>query len=182
MYKFIGTLFLVVFIVISLLFVIQGYRMDKTQKTLDRISSQIDTITAIIGWQHQRIDSLEKALLKMKIHRNTKAIKLPSGYYIAKASVRHNGLQPEITNILPEIERIWRKYGQEVVVTSAMDGTHMHNSKHYEGLAIDLRTRYFDKIDRLNAFYELKNALGSDYDVVMEISHLHVEYDPKEYV
>jgi len=40
---------------------------------------------------------------------------------------------------LQVIEPILRKHGQELIITSMLDGKHMANSLHYKGLAVDLR-------------------------------------------
>jgi len=37
------------------------------------------------------------------------------------------------------VQPILRKHGQELIITSMLDGKHMANSLHYKGLAVDLR-------------------------------------------
>jgi len=71
------------------------------------------------------------------------------------------------------------------VITSANDGKHAVDSLHYGGRACDYRTKYLGLDGReLELRGRVKDALGSDFDVVMEDiggenEHLHVEYDPK---
>lgn len=66
----------------------------------------------------------------------------------------------------------------DVVITSGTDGTHMKGSKHYSGNALDVRTSNIPK-DWLKVYIDrVKNRLGPDYDLVLEVDHLHVEYDP----
>ena len=75
-------------------------------------------------------------------------------------------------------EQIYKKYGAECVITAGTNGKHMEGSLHYKGLALDLRT--FNVSGReLQIKVALQQALGKDYDVVIEKDHIHVEYDPK---
>jgi len=62
------------------------------------------------------------------------------------------------------------------VVTSTTGDIHMVGSKHYEGNAVDFRLPpNYRKVAR-----DLQEALGNDYDVVLESDHIHVEYDPQK--
>tara|TARA_R110001583_G_scaffold34551_1_gene115878 strand:- start:26827 stop:27126 length:300 start_codon:yes stop_codon:yes gene_type:complete len=88
------------------------------------------------------------------------------------------GLDIRMRSALITADRIWQQHGQELVVTAGLDGTHSAGSLHYYGRAIDLRTRYFDKAAAVAVAGELRDALGSDFDVVLHSSHVHVEYDP----
>jgi len=91
------------------------------------------------------------------------------------ASIR--GLDIRMRPVLIHAERIWRAYGQELIITSGLDGTHSAGSFHYYGLAVDLRTRYFSESDKQLVLMELRDALSNDYDLVLHRTHLHVEYD-----
>ena len=66
-----------------------------------------------------------------------------------------------------------------VVITSGNDGKHMKNSKHYSNEAIDIRTN--NMIDPDTVALRIKGLLGKDFDVVLEQTHIHIEYDPKGY-
>ncbi len=88
------------------------------------------------------------------------------------------GLQLEMRIVLFEADRLWTKYGQELVITSARDFLHSAGSLHYYGLAIDFRTRDFPKNQHEDIKVDLELSLGPDYDVVLHSSHIHVEYDP----
>lgn len=68
--------------------------------------------------------------------------------------------------------------GVDIVVTSGTDGKHMQRSKHYSGEALDLRTSNLTKEQIQGLMQELKKRLGTNYDIVLESSHLHVEFDP----
>jgi len=65
--------------------------------------------------------------------------------------------------------------------TSANDSTHMPGSKHYSNEAFDIRTK--NAIGGLDVIKQwaknIQIELGSDYDVVIEKDHLHLEFDPK---
>jgi hypothetical protein len=85
-------------------------------------------------------------------------------------------------------DKVWRKvFGHESLLTSGMDGDHSDLSLHYQGLGWDLRTRHsnsqtgkFHSKRVLNAVAkQLRLLLGADYDVVVEATHIHIEFDPK---
>ena len=71
------------------------------------------------------------------------------------------------------------------VITSICDGDHKEGSKHSEGEAFDLRTKKIvDEIYKMEFLEKLKEALGPDFDVILEglgkdWEHLHIEYDRK---
>ncbi len=73
--------------------------------------------------------------------------------------------------------------GGTVWITSANDSEHMEESLHYENLAFDIRIRNIVGIIEFplaaRAWAEqMRIALGDDYEVILEDTHLHVEYDP----
>ena len=77
------------------------------------------------------------------------------------------------------------KGSRDLVVTSVTDGKHKEGSKHYTGHAFDMRTWTTDRSgiqwsNRRKELFarQLRKALGEDYDVVVEDTHLHIEYDP----
>ena len=88
-------------------------------------------------------------------------------------------LNVEMLEALPIIERIYKEHGQECVITSCNDGKHMKGSKHYTFEAIDSRTFFWTIEEQIQVKAELQNELGSDFDVVLEKTHFHIEYDPK---
>lgn len=69
--------------------------------------------------------------------------------------------------------------GKQVTVTSVLDGKHKPGSRHYSGNAFDLRTFIYSKDQVKKLVQELKKQLGTDYDIVDETDHLHIEFDPK---
>lgn len=54
----------------------------------------------------------------------------------------------------------------------------MKNSLHYTGNAFDLRVWIYTEKQRKALLTQLRKKLGIDYDVVDEVDHLHIEYDP----
>lgn len=95
-----------------------------------------------------------------------------------KPGVKFDGVKWQTLRAMSEAERIMGAYG-ESTVTSLLDGKHSPNSLHYQGLAVDLRTRHLTQKQIIDVANDLKKALGNDYDVVIEKTHLHVEYDRK---
>ena len=96
-----------------------------------------------------------------------------------KEGVHIPGLQIQMKPVLSFAEKIWHELGQELVITSALDGTHSAGSLHYYGFAVDLRSRYFTPDQKKQAVLLLSKALGPNYDVISHTSHIHIEYDPK---
>lgn len=101
-----------------------------------------------------------------------------------KDGVRINGahFNPEMVRIIdaaretaPMMERgtVW--------VTSANDSRHKDTSLHYENQAFDIRIyNIIGDVHREARDWavRLQEALGPDYDVLYETTHIHVEYDP----
>lgn len=93
-----------------------------------------------------------------------------------KAGVIMAGLKIEMRHVLKVAESIYSKHGQQLTVTSALDGEHSCGSLHYYGYALDFRTRFWDKIEAEQVTTELRNELGQDYFVLFEGDHIHVHY------
>ena len=96
-----------------------------------------------------------------------------------KPGVDINNLSPQMQLANAKAQLLWLAFGQTLVITSGRDGTHMEGSKHYEGNACDYRTRYFDDGTKEMVANTLAYILGYSYDVVIESTHIHVEYDPE---
>lgn len=91
-------------------------------------------------------------------------------------------IQPEPVMAIIVADIIWKLFNQELVVTSVLEGKHKEGSRHYEGQAVDFRTRYFTEEETHVVYSLLKSVLltmDSDYDVILEETHIHVEYDPR---
>jgi hypothetical protein len=96
-----------------------------------------------------------------------------------KKGVIMTGLRLVMRPVLIEADKIYRDYGEELVVTSALDGTHSPGSMHYYGYALDFRTRDFDELTLLKVIVDLQKALrkyGFHYKVIRHKDHLHIEH------
>lgn len=95
---------------------------------------------------------------------------------LLKAGVDISRLRPEIRKKLPIIASImWACDEIELTITSTFEGTHSEGSLHYANLAVDVQ----NKPKSTKAFGEIRRALGTDYDVILHTSHIHIEFDPK---
>jgi hypothetical protein len=75
---------------------------------------------------------------------------------------------------------VYEEYGHDTILTSGREGVHMPGSKHYSGNAGDYRIRHLEDSSMAAAIVEeLRGCFTDDYDVVLEETHIHVEYDPK---
>lgn len=91
------------------------------------------------------------------------------------SSVNIWGLEVEMQPVVKAANIIWKKFGQELVVTSARDGMHSAGSLHYYGYAVDLRIWGLE--DRLkDVVKNLRDVLTDDYQVITHKTHVHVEY------
>ena len=101
---------------------------------------------------------------------------------LLKKGVRIGGVQAEIVLALMVVEREFNALKtdpyQELVVTSCTDGVHKVGSLHYEGLAVDLRSRDLTSAQRQAFLMRLREALGPEFDVILEKDHFHLEFDP----
>jgi hypothetical protein len=90
-----------------------------------------------------------------------------------------SGVTPRLIVIAAAAANVSNDLGLTLVVTSGTDGKHMKGSKHYTGEALDIRRSNIAS-ERVSMVCELLRArLGKNYDVVLERTHIHVEYDPK---
>lgn len=94
-----------------------------------------------------------------------------------KKGVSISGIGPEISLGIHIVESILNKYGQELVITSCMEGKHKRGSAHYRGDAVDLRI--WTLINAEECIKECREALGDDFDIILEGNHIHLEFDPK---
>lgn len=99
-----------------------------------------------------------------------------------KTGVETKRVHPKMVKAWAVIAQLSAEWNIDTVVTSVADGNHMTGSFHYKDpvQATDFRTWYLPTDRQKEEFCEqLKGRLGPDYDVVLESTHLHVEYDPK---
>lgn len=72
--------------------------------------------------------------------------------------------------------------GQVPVITSIWDQSHETNSLHYIGCAGDVRSHYLTESQKEAVLVHARDALGSDYDLLLHprgepSEHFHLEYD-----
>tara|TARA_R100000808_G_scaffold2647_1_gene10214 strand:- start:5596 stop:5919 length:324 start_codon:yes stop_codon:yes gene_type:complete len=96
-----------------------------------------------------------------------------------KPGVNANHLTPAIVLALIVCERVYADFGYATVLTSGLEGRHGETSLHYAGAAIDLRTRHVAQAHLREMVRAISDALGRDFDVVLEATHLHVEHQPR---
>ncbi len=96
-----------------------------------------------------------------------------------KNGVSLKGVQAVTTLGMQMAARAFAEMGQkEMWITSVTDGTHKKGSFHYVGLAFDVRTRMFAEAEVEKLADVLKRILGNEWDVVVEATHIHIEFDP----
>ncbi len=96
-----------------------------------------------------------------------------------KDGVNIQGIDIRMRPALIVADELWKRFGQELVVTGGLEGVHSAGSLHYYGFALDFRTRYFELGTIIDLTKLLQENLGADFDVIQHRSHIHVEYDPK---
>ena len=98
---------------------------------------------------------------------------------LLKAGVDISRLNPEIRRTLTPLEKLYRaRAEQEIIITSTYEGNHLPSSLHYHNDAIDIRWPVGEQ-RRKELVNRIKEMLGKDFDVVSELNHIHIEYDPK---
>ena len=97
-----------------------------------------------------------------------------------KNGVRAAGVRPELLLALVVTDSLFTECGKELVVTSLTEGQHSETSLHYAGAAFDFRIWEFDEAGLEDFVADLRKSLGQDYDVVIEPTHVHVEYQPRK--
>ena len=97
-----------------------------------------------------------------------------------KDGVMLTGLRPEMAVALLCVADVYRTVVDRApVVTSALDCKHSRTSLHYVGQAIDLRIRDLPQTVHQSLTDAIRKALSAEFDVVLEHTHIHVEYQPK---
>lgn len=97
-----------------------------------------------------------------------------------KSGVRVQGLRVEALIAMQVAQTAYAERGYDCIVTSALDGKHSATSLHYTGAALDFRIRHLPQDGTAEDIAgDIEYALTDDYDVVLEETHIHVEYQPR---
>ena len=99
-----------------------------------------------------------------------------------KLGVDIRGIAPECVLGILITAQVYEARGVPLVLTSVKDSKHSEKSLHYVGRAFDCRlpSRYTHSEETdVHVYAELREALGMQFDVVLEPDHIHVEWDPK---
>lgn len=94
-----------------------------------------------------------------------------------KKGVSILGFKPELNLGLMIAKEVYLDHSQELVITSGTEGKHKRNSRHYIGLAADLRTRYFKNGETDKVVLDLRKALGDEFYIKKEADHIHMQYN-----
>ena len=102
-----------------------------------------------------------------------------------KQGVSIEGVKKATIEAMFKVANWYSKEGLPFVVTSVTDGKHKTKSKHYTGEAFDVRTWttrsggvQLTQGRKREIAYELGKLLGDNFDIVVEKTHIHIEYDP----
>lgn len=103
---------------------------------------------------------------------------------IVKEGVVFKRLTPEMLHVMDVVESVFEGFKIDPVITSAADGKHRVGSLHGYDQALDWRSKNLPSDSaKQEVLRELREILGSDYDVILEAlgrpnEHYHIEYDP----
>ena len=98
---------------------------------------------------------------------------------IFKDSVKLFGIRNEIISLIDQLHIYFRDVLKlQLIITSVTDGKHSVASKHYVGLAIDLRIWHMSDTQIKNFTHYFVINYDKNYDLVLEKDHIHIEYDP----
>lgn len=97
-----------------------------------------------------------------------------------KEGVKVFGLRPELVIAMLTCKAVVKELTvAPFVITSVTEGKHSLTSLHYTGAAFDFRTKQMtDKIQE-KVRDECRRRLTDEFDVVLEKTHMHVEFQPK---
>lgn len=89
-------------------------------------------------------------------------------------------MRPEMSLLLAAIAFIETKllpHNEEFTLTSVTDGKHGETSLHYAGFAVDIDHHDPGSFPWIRE--KLVDRLTVEFDVVVEATHIHIEFQPK---
>jgi len=104
--------------------------------------------------------------------------------FSVKPGVDLSDVHPAMVTAWPTIMQVFRRFGSDTTLTSGRDGKHMDGSFHYTMpmRANDFRTWVDDHgtqmrdITKHAIALDLQSQLGDDYQVIVERTHIHIEF------
>jgi hypothetical protein len=97
-----------------------------------------------------------------------------------KNGVRVFGLTTPTLLAVMVAKEAYSELGFDLVITAGIDGKHVSGSSHYEGNAIDLRTRAIPADKQAELLARIQERLGDDYFAQIEADHIHIQFKPKQ--
>lgn len=95
-------------------------------------------------------------------------------------SIQPKSLSTQLLLAMIIANEVYLEHGYDCVITSLNDATHSLTSLHYAGEAVDLRTRMIPTQDeKVEVRDQIKARLTSDFDVILESDHIHIEHQPR---
>jgi len=95
---------------------------------------------------------------------------------LIKLGVSIEKLNRKARRALQVVAEVFAEFGHEAVITSTYEGNHGPRSLHYANDAFDVR---LPPDASLRIIARIREKLGGGFDVVAEVDHIHLEYDPK---
>jgi hypothetical protein len=97
---------------------------------------------------------------------------------ILKQGVKIVNLKPQMILGIMIANEVYKAHSQELVITSCDDSKHGNGTLHGQGFACDFRTSFFLSGETERVANEIRAKCDDCFDVVNEIDHIHMEYDP----
>lgn len=96
-----------------------------------------------------------------------------------KKGVNISNLKPQMLIAWDVIDILMARVYKDAMITSGCDSKHGRGSLHYIGHALDFRDYDLTRDQKETMKREFNDALGDDFDFVIEADHIHIEYQPK---
>lgn len=94
-------------------------------------------------------------------------------------------IQPEILLGIEIVRAVLDRYGYDCIITEGTGGKHLSRSRHYVGLAVDIRSKHIKTaVEKYQILDKAAECLGDDFDFILEMpgkenEHYHLEFDPQ---
>lgn len=75
--------------------------------------------------------------------------------------------------------QVFAEHGKDAIITGCLEGRHSRKSEHYQGNALDWRTRHLDSEQEAHEITAtIQTRLGKDFVVIFEADHIHTHWQP----